>query len=191
MAIMDWVWPITCLYAGPIGLYFYYRYGRLSSPKGQKAHGVRNYGTAIGVGIGVSHCGAGCTLGDIIGANIVFMLGFEIAGLALWPEYIVNFSLAFLLGIFFQYFSIVPMRGLGWKEGLIEAFKADALSLFAFEVGVFGWMALMQLVFFPVSHIHPDEVAYWFLMQIGMIIGFLTAYPMNWWLVKHGIKETM
>ncbi|HET8552741.1 MAG TPA: DUF4396 domain-containing protein [Gammaproteobacteria bacterium] len=23
--------------------------------------------------------------------------------------------------------------------------------------------------------------AYWFLMQIGMVLGFLTAFPVNWW----------
>ena len=191
MPIMQWVWPITCLYTGPIGLYFYYRYGRLSSPKWQHEHGTKNYGQAVSVGIGVSHCGAGCTLGDIIGATIVFTLGLEIAGLALWPEYIINFSLAFLLGIIFQYFSIAPMRGLGLKDGIVAAIKADTLSLLAFEIGVFGWMALMQLVFFPVSHIHPDTATYWFLMQIAMILGFATSYPVNVWLIRRGIKEAM
>jgi len=28
-------------------------------------------------------------------------------------------------------------------------------------------------------------------MQIAMIIGFVSAYPMNWWLIKKGIKEAM
>ncbi len=191
MAVMQWVWPVTCLYTGPFGLYFYYRYGRRSSPKWQEQRGEQPYGEAVSVGIGVSHCGAGCTLGDIIGATIVFTLGLEIAGLALWPEYIINFTLAFMLGILFQYYSIAPMRGLGVKDGLTAALKADTLSLLAFEVGVFGWMALMQLVFFPVNHISPDTATYWFLMQIGMILGFATAYPVNVWLIRRGIKEAM
>jgi hypothetical protein len=29
------------------------------------------------------------------------------------------------------------------------------------------------------------------MMQIGMIIGFLTTYPMNWFLVRAGIKDAM
>ena len=29
------------------------------------------------------------------------------------------------------------------------------------------------------------------MMQVGMMIGFATAYPMTWWLLKMGIKETM
>ncbi|MGL5398829.1 MAG: DUF4396 domain-containing protein [Plesiomonas shigelloides] len=28
-------------------------------------------------------------------------------------------------------------------------------------------------------------------MQIAMVAGFFTAYPMNWWLVKKGIKHAM
>lgn len=192
MAVMEWVWPTTVLYSGPVGLYFYYKYGRQSSPKWKEVHKDEGgYGLIVSSAIGVGHCGAGCTLGDIIGANLVFVLGFEIAGLALWSEYIVDYALAFTIGIVFQYFAIAPMRGLGLKDGILAALKADTLSLTAFEVGMFGWMALAQLVLFPVSHLLPDTAAYWFLMQVAMIFGFLTAYPVNVWLIKRGIKEAM
>lgn len=191
MFIMQWVWPITCLYGGPIALWFYYKYGRKSSQKWHDAHeDSGEYGEVVSTSIGVSHCGAGCTLGDIIGANIVFFLGLQIAGMALWPEYIINFSLAFVLGIVFQYYSIAPMRSLGFKDGIVAALKADTLSLIAFEVGVFGFMALMQFVLFP-SGIHPNEAAYWFLMQVAMVLGFATSYPVNVWLIRRGIKEAM
>ena len=29
------------------------------------------------------------------------------------------------------------------------------------------------------------------MMQIAMICGFFTAYPVNWWLIKKKIKEEM
>ena len=29
------------------------------------------------------------------------------------------------------------------------------------------------------------------MMQVGMIVGFFTAYPVNQWLVRHGWKEKM
>jgi hypothetical protein len=83
------------------------------------------------------------------------------------------------------------MRGLGPRDGLVAALKADALSLTAFEVGLFGWMAVIQLVFYPGRHLHPDHAGYWSLMQAGMILGFLTAYPVNWWLIRRGLKERM
>ncbi len=111
--------------------------------------------------------------------------------MALPVEYGVDFLLAFALGIAFQYFSIAPMRGLGPREGLTAAVKADTLSLSAFEIGLFGWMAFMQLVLFTGPHLHPDHASYWFLMQIGMSLGFVTAYPVNVWLIRRGIKERM
>jgi hypothetical protein len=29
------------------------------------------------------------------------------------------------------------------------------------------------------------------MMQIAMVVGFATAYPVNWWLIARGIKERM
>jgi Domain of unknown function (DUF4396) len=192
MAVMEVVWPITALYLGPLAWWAYRRWGRLNSPQYQHRAGVHpDYGEPVSVGIGVSHCGAGCTLGDIVGAWLVFILGWELLGLALPAEYIADFALAFALGIAFQYFSIAPMRGLGLRDGIVAALKADTLSLTAFEVGLFGWMAVMQLVLFTEPHLKPDHAAYWFLMQVGMTLGFLTAYPVNVWLIRRGIKEAM
>jgi hypothetical protein len=25
--------------------------------------------------------------------------------------------------------------------------------------------------------------------QVGRLIGFVTTYPVNWWLIRHGIKD--
>jgi hypothetical protein len=53
-------------------------------------------------------------------------------------------------------------------------------------------MALVSLVFFPAPHhLHADSPVYWFLMQVGMCLGFLTAYPVNAWLIRRGTKEAM
>lgn len=83
------------------------------------------------------------------------------------------------------------MRNLGVKDGLVAAVKADTLSLTAFEVGLFGWMALTYFVFFTRPHLHPTEPTYWLMMQIGMVLGFFTSYPINVWLIKKGLKEAM
>jgi hypothetical protein len=82
------------------------------------------------------------------------------------------------------------MRRVAAGEGLKLAAKADVLALTAFEIGLFGWMAITQLVLFP-SRLPTDSAGFWFLMQVGMLIGFGTTYPVNWWLIRHGIKEVM
>jgi len=99
--------------------------------------------------------------------------------------------LAWLLGIAFQYFTIKPMRNLSPVQGLIAAVKADTLSILTFEIGLFGWMALIYYVLFPHPHLKPSEPVYWFMMQVGMILGYFTSYPMNRFLVKWGTKEAM
>ncbi|GAY13355.1 DUF4396 domain-containing protein [Mycobacterium sp. shizuoka-1] len=194
MRVMEAVWPVTGLYFGPIAVWAYWRYGRPQSSKWLAERNRRNPPDKPGwatTAIGVSHCGAGCTLGDIIAEFAVFALALELFGRALLPEYIGDYTAALMLGIVFQYFALAPMRGLGLRKGLIEAAKADVLSLTAFEVGLFAWMALTSLVFFDTHPLHPNSPVYWFLMQIGMIIGFATAWPANVWLIRRGIKEAM
>ena len=184
MPIMEVVWPVTALYLGPVAVWAWRRW---RIPKGE---GMQDRPLPTAAALAVGHCGAGCTLGDIVGSSLVFLLGLELAGLALWPELAVDFVLALSLGVIFQYWTIAPMRGLGLRDGLVAALKADTLSLVAFEVGLFAWMILVQLVLFP-EGLHPDEAGFWFMMQVGMILGFITAYPVNWWLVRAGIKERM
>jgi hypothetical protein len=195
MRVMEAVWVVSALYLGPLALLGYARYGRPSTARWlrerQRDEPPEKPRWAT-VAVGVSHCGAGCTLGDIIAEFTVFALGLTLFGSTLLAEFAGDYVLAIALGLAFQYFAIAPMRGLGVRKGLVVAAKADFLSLTSFEVGLFGWMALMSLVFYPAPHhLHPDSPVYWFLMQVGMAIGFVTAYPANAWLIRRGIKEAM
>ncbi len=36
-----------------------------------------------------------------------------------------------------------------------------------------------------------NSVEFWAAMQVAMVAGFLTSYPVNWWLVGFEIKERM
>lgn len=194
MSVMEAVWPVTALYAPGAANVAYRRWGRRRSPHWQRTHEIDDDDQrpmAVSTALGVSHCGAGCTLGDIVGSTIVFVAGWQLAGHALFAEYVANFTLAFAIGIVFQYLTIAPMRNLRPAEGIVAALRADTASLIAFEVGMFGWMAFIQLIWLRPSGIHPDHAAYWFLMQLGMLLGFLTAYPVNWWLLRRGLKEAM
>ncbi|HEY2795184.1 MAG TPA: DUF4396 domain-containing protein [Micromonosporaceae bacterium] len=184
MAIMNAVFPITALYFGPLALWFYWRWARTGRPERDRPYWVS-------MAIETSHCGAGCTLGDVVSEWIVFAFGFAVAGSVLAAEYIGDYVLALAFGILFQFFAIAPMRGLGVRDGLRAAAKADVISLTAFEIGLFGWMAV-AFVLFPASNpVMPNSAAFWLLMQIGMIIGFATSWPANMWLVRRGIKVPM
>lgn len=215
MGIMNLVWPITALYWGPVAAWFYFRRGRRMSMRWASEHDVsieqltadegedppalwpfakRNWWP---ISKGVCHCGAGCTLGDIVGEWLVYVAALSIPLFAaedantLMAMFAADFVLAWSFGIVFQYFSIVPMReDVGWLEGIWAAIKADTLSIVSFQIGLFGFMALFHLVLWqpPLSTASPT---YWLMMQIGMIIGFFTAWPVNAWLVQTGLKEKM
>jgi hypothetical protein len=223
MAVMNWVWPITALYFGPLALWMYLvarrdfgddhsghnpiqdrttqqgtersthqnqQSAHMAMLGSQSSHAGSDGMTWQTIMKAATHCGAACTLGDIIGEWLVFALGLTIAGSALWPEYILDFALAYVLGIAFQYFAIVPMKQLSFSQGIWAAIKADTLTLITFEIGLFGWMALSYFVLFH-PHLEPTNPIQWFMMQLGMIIGFFTSIPANYFLLKYGIKEAM
>jgi hypothetical protein len=193
MAVMNVVFPITALYFGPLALAFYWRWNRATHDHYDEAGSTEQAKPGwVSMATEVSHCGSGCTLGDVISEFTIFALGLTIAGLTLGAEFVGDYVLALIFGIVFQFFAIAPMRGLGLKDGLIAAAKADVISLTAFEIGLFGWMAIMSYVLFPSpNQLMPSSAAFWLLMQVGMMIGFATAWPANVWLVKRGIKVPM
>lgn len=194
MGIMEAVYPVTALYFGPIAVWFYAKYGRKKSKKLMEESAGDNHKEGNfkwhQISEADTHCGAGCTLGDIIGEWLVFVLAITIAGKALFADYVFDFIFAWSLGIIFQYFTIVPMRGLGKLQGIKEAIKADTLSIIAFQFSLFAGMFVYQELLFA-NPLPKTSASYWFLMQLSMILGFFTSYPVNKWLLRKGVKEAM
>jgi Domain of unknown function (DUF4396) len=210
MGVMNLVWPIAGLYSGPLALWAYFRYGRLATrartrqaqAQGREPPGRRETPFAMMVAKSAWHCGGGCTLGDICAEWLAYALPgllvvfgwhhlFEQRIFAVWQ---LDFVAAFAFGIAFQYFAIVPMRHLDFGAGLRAAFKADALSLAAWQVGMYGYMAFAHFYLF--DHVLGTRLdvatpEFWFMMQIAMLCGLLTAYPVNAWLIRMGWKERM
>jgi uncharacterized protein DUF4396 len=38
---------------------------------------------------------------------------------------------------------------------------------------------------------NPSTPTFWFVMSMGLLVGFIIAYPMNWWLVANKLKHGM
>lgn len=200
MWIMNLVWPITALYAGPVGLWAYFRVGRRTTRRAmltaQNHHDSSDSQQSPrpfwqSVGLASTHCGSGCTLGDLVAEGLIMpSLAFALFGHRIFAAWMVDFILAFIFGIVFQYLTIKPMQQLTPWQGLLAALKADTLSLTAWQVGMYGWMAIATFVIFGYEMDSSGPV-FWFMMQIAMLAGFVTSYPVNWWLVRAGIKEKM
>ncbi|PTB22308.1 hypothetical protein C9I57_00445 [Trinickia symbiotica] len=199
MWIMNVVWPLTALFGSVVWLAAYYAWGRNVSRRNQ---GSAKPPFPAMVLKGTSHCGAGCTLGDIIAEWAAFLfpvlavwLGWHsVFAEKMFAVWIADFIVAFLLGVLFQYFTIQPMRNLSPWQGLLAALKADIASITAWQLGMYGLMAIIQLLWFIPSYGGIAKVAspeFWFAMQLAMLAGFATSYPVNWWLIRSGVKEKM
>ena len=196
MAVMNVVWPVSALYFSVLGVWAYYRLGRKNAQDDARQESGdrprdRKGPTAAQVAVGTSHCGAGCMLADIVAEFSIAAAGFTILGSVLWAEYIIDFAAAWALGIVFQYAAIQPMRHLPVGQGVAAAIKADTLSILAFQMGMYGWMALTYFIFFPRPHLTPFSPVFWLMMQAGMICGFATSFPMNRVLIRRGWNEAM
>lgn len=210
MWIMNVVWPVCALFGTVWVLWQYVRYGRLATRRNMREAKARGEDPPsrrltpfpIMVANGTLHCGSGCTLGDICADWLVFAVpavavAFGWHGLfrdRIFAQWAVDYLFAYGFGIVFQYFTIAPMRGLSLLPGIWQAIKADTLSLTAWQVGMYGYMAVAYFVIFRIgigTTLGVDSVEYWFMMQVAMWFGFATAYPVNWWLLRRGVKEKM
>ncbi len=187
---MNVVWPITALYFGPLALPAYHRWGRPRSEKWQKEHGVapeKSLPAAAATG-GIPG-GAASAIGHVIGVPLVVFSGLTIAGESLWAMILVIALIATALLVAFEYFfSTVPARGMPAGEGLGAALLIALVTVLAFDVGMGGWMLVMHFLLFmpPLT-----DVTFLFLMQVGLILGFLTGYPAVLWLLRRGTKATV
>ncbi len=200
MRVMAVVWPVAMLFGGVLWWWLYLRWGR-AAPSGLDRDRPE-VPMRVSVATGASHCGAGCTLGDLVGElGTVAVPGLAtLAGLGtvfadeMYARWVVDFVAAYLIGIAFQYAAIAPMADQSAGRSLWQAVKADTLSITSWQVGMYGLMALAQLVVMPglaggrAAVLTPE---FWWVMQLAMLAGFVTAYPVNWWLVRVGIKEAM
>lgn len=172
MKIMDAVWIINALYGGILILVAYFVFGR----QGKKhQHWER-------MSLNTLHCGAGCTLADIIGLFIS-----EFIAMNMTENFIVCYILALFIGVFFQYTAMREMdHHTETKTLLKKAALSDFWSLTTWQIG----MLVGQLL---LGHFITTSgmVTQIFIMQMAMIVGFIFAYPMNVLLVQRHIKSLM
>lgn len=202
MKIMEAVWPLTGLWASWAGLIAYWKLGRSSKKKPMmhmqdmnmqefsmhKPHPLHWQSIALST----LHCGAGCTLADLLGETFTSFVPIAIGSSLLAGQWVLDYILALIIGIYFQYAAIRPMEQQlsGWQT-IGKAFKIDFFSLTAWQIGMYGWMSILIFVIRSGHPLPHNSWEFWFMMQIAMCFGFLTSYPANYILMKLGIKKGM
>jgi len=186
-AAMNLIWPATALYFGPLAVWAYLRYGRPRSDGRQAEHGtVPEKDLTTAALTGGTPGGTASLIGHVIGVPLIVLSGLTIAGLDLWAMIaaVAVIAVAFLFAYEFLY-STVPARRLSGGQAVGVAALIAFATVLAFDVGMGGWMLFLHF-----GWIMPavTDVTFLFLMQVGLILGFLTGYPMVRLLVARGVK---
>ncbi len=149
MRVMALVWPLTMLFGSVVWLVFYLRRGRATAA---------DHGRWAGTAIDTSHCGAGCALGDLLGEFRPRLVPRDrdpcrarlaVPGTAWSPGGSWTSCSRTCSASASSTSPSPPMRGLGVRAGLVAALKADTLSIVAWQIGMYGLMAVWQLAVFP------------------------------------------
>lgn len=184
-------WPIIVTFFSVIGLALYLwtcRPPNIGQKRGEEAKQVHHdyvkprWKKVVG---SVIHCVGGDGLGIVTAMVIARLLELDF-----WPEFWFEYAVGFAFGWFiFQY---AAMRNMGnsrlqalWKGG-----RAEFFSMITVMVG----MGLVMRYVTPAVVGHspkPDTAAFWGFASLGLLVGAVFTYPMNWWLVSIGWKHGM
>lgn len=125
------------------------------------------------------HCLVGCGLGEVLGMVIGTWL--EMSDTS---TMILAISLGFVLGFVF---GMIPFLRAGYSFG--RAFK-QVLITEGLSIAVMETVEVLVQVYTPgVMDAHLDEWIFWKGMMLGLLAGFIAAFPINYLFVKKGIRH--
>jgi len=179
--VLKWGIIIVTLYSGPIGLVLWLLACREPLPGLHERYVAARWRQVVG---STMHCVAGDGIGILAAAVVASLL--HLPGPV---EAVFEYAAGFLFGwMIFQALFMRDMMGGSYPKALAATFYAELVSMN-------GVMAGMMIVTMPwraaLGDPGPATAAFWFIMSIGLTVGFLVAYPINWWLVARGLKHGM
>jgi hypothetical protein len=131
------------------------------------------------------HCVAGDGVGILAGAVIAsFFHLSKVTDISL--EYLLGFGFGWMI---FQALFMRDMAGGSYRRSLTSTFFPELLSMNCLMAGMVPTMVLAKQ-YVPASNT-PNDPAFWFVMSMALLVGFIVAYPMNWWLVSNHMKHGM
>lgn len=173
------VWITSALYLGPFAVALYLRHGSAEAPSGGVGAADEGVGSSA---VAVLPGGGASAVAHLIAVPLVVAVGWTIAGMAMWPMMIVIAILAIIMLAIYERVAS-HARGTQHTGGLsvIAATVVAVITVAAFDIGMIGWMVVL---YFNNAMPAVTEGTFWFLMQIGVVIGMLTAYPAVKWLLR-------
>ena len=179
--VMKWGFVLITLYMGPVGLLIYVLADKEPRPNTHEAFVQPLWKQGLGSTI---HCLAGDATGIIAAAAITAAFG-----LPMWLDLIIEYTAGFSFGLFvFQSLFMRRMMGGSYLENVRKTFVPELISMNAMMAGMAPVMILLMMGS-DMRAMEPTELAFWAVMSLGVIVGFIVAYPFNLWMVARGLKH--
>jgi Domain of unknown function (DUF4396) len=180
--VLKWGFVLLTAYTGVFGAFLYVLGCREPLPGLHERYTAARWRQTLG---STMHCVAGDGVGILAGAVISSFVG--IAGLA---EVIVEYVLGFAFGwTIFQALFMRDSAGGSYRAALANTFIPEFLSMNFLMAGMVPTVMVLRRVV-PAAN-DPLTPNFWFVMSMGLLVGFIIAYPMNWWLVANHLKHGM
>jgi FtsP/CotA-like multicopper oxidase with cupredoxin domain len=179
--VMKWGFILVTLYMGPLGLLIYVLADKEPRPGEHEAFTKPLWKQGVGSTI---HCVAGDATGIILAAAITATLG-----LPMWIDLIVEYVAGFAFGLFiFQALFMKSMMGGSYWENVRKSFMPEFISMNFMMAGMAPVMSFLMMGS-DMRAMDPAELLFWGVMSLGVIVGFIIAYPSNVWMVAGGLKH--
>lgn len=180
--VLKWGFVLLTAYTGPFGAFLYVLGCREPLPGLHERYVAVRWRQVLG---STMHCVAGDGVGILAGAVIAsFFHLSQITDIAL--EYLLGFGFGWAI---FQALFMRDAAGGSYARAFSSAFLPELLSMNCLMAGMVPTMILAKS-YVPASG-DPSGPAFWFVMSMALLVGFVTAYPMNWWLVSNHMKHGM
>lgn len=171
MPLMKWVWALTVVYSGPLGLAVYWWSGRKE---------IAADGTYRRAARSVAHCYSGCGMGEIIGLT----LAVGVLALGTTATALMTFAFAYAAG-FALTVGPLMQEGTGLGTASRDAVISETPSITIMEVVAIGVDLTLA------GDAGPTQALFWSSMVVSLTCGLLAAYPVNIILIRMGVKEGM
>ena len=143
------------------------------------AHGGADASIARLATFATVHCLAGCAVGEWIGLAIGVTLGLDP-----WTTMALATLLGFITGYLLGLWPLVR-RGMGWTQAFRTLWLGETVSIAVMELA-------MNVTDYHLGGVQAASVfnaQFWLGFAAALPAGFITAWPINWWLLRANIKR--
>ncbi len=180
--VLKWGFVLVTAYTGVVGAFLYVLGCREPLPWLHEQYVAARWRQTLG---STMHCVAGDGVGILAGAVLAHV--FDLTGLR---EVALEYALGFAFGwMVFQALFMRDMFGGSYPRSIARTFIPELLSMNFLMAGMVPTMMILQMQLGRGAD--PTTAAFWFVMSMALLVGFIAAYPMNWWLVRYNLKHGM